>query len=122
MRHWTSIYPDEFDKLADLSADILISHEASGYHSHGFNLIDDLARSVGASVTVHGHQHDQLNSSDRWAPQGFKSHGVGLRGVTSIDMDGNATVIVPGELDKQRNYRQQYIDVCKDVPLEESTR
>ena len=122
MRHWSSIYPDEFDKLADLRADILISHEATGYHSHGFNLIDDLARSVGASVTVHGHHHDRLDSSDRWAQQGFKSYGVGLRGVTSIDMDGNATVVVPGELDEQRNYRQQYMDVFKDVPPEESTR
>ena len=82
MRHWSSIYPDEFDKLADLRADILISHEATGYHSHGFNLIDDLARSVGASVTVHGHHHDRLDSI----------------------------------------YRQQYMDVFKDVPPEESTR
>lgn len=121
LRHWTTVYPDEFDKVADLQADILVHHEASGYHSQGWHLLDDLARSVGASVTVHGHHHDRIDSSDRWAQQGFKSHGVGLRGVTSIDLDGNATVIVPGELDEQRNYRQRYMDVFKDVPPEEQT-
>ena len=120
LRHWTTVYQDEFDRVADLQADILVHHEAGGYHNQGWHLLDDLARSVGASVTVHGHHHDSLDSSDRWAQQGFKSHGVGLRGVTSIDVDGNATVIVPGELDKQRNFRQKYIDVLKDHPLQGS--
>lgn len=121
LRHWTSIYPDEFDSLADLRADILVTHEAPGYHSHGWPVLDDLARSVGASVSLHGHLHDRMDSSDRWVQQGFKSYGVGLRGITSIDMDGNATVIVPGELDEQRNYRQKYIDVFKNVPPKEPT-
>ena len=121
LRHWTSIYPEELDKLADLRADILVTHQAPGYHNHGFEILDDLARSIGAAVTVHGHEHDSLDSSDRWAQQGFKSYGAGLRSILSIDMDGNATVIVPGELDEQRNYRQKYIDVFKDVPPEEST-
>ena len=116
LRHWTSIYPDELDKLADLRADILVTHCGSGYHSHGFEVLDDLARSIGASVSLHGHEHDRLDSSDRWLQQGFKSYGVGLRGITSIDMDGNATVIVPGELDEQRDFRQKYIDVFKDLP------
>lgn len=121
LRHWSSIYPDEFDALADLRADILVSHEAPGYHSHGFALIDDLARSIGAVVAVHGHHHDSLDSSDRWVQQGFKTHGVGLRGVVSIDMEGNATVVLPGELDEQRNYRQQFMDVFKDMPSKDST-
>ena len=121
LRHLTTIYPDDLDKVADLRADILVTHCAFGYHNHGWAILDDLARSIGASVALHGHEHDNLDSSDRWLQQGFKSHGVGLRGLTSIDMDGNASVIVPGELDEQRNYRQKYIDVFKNLPPEEST-
>lgn len=115
-KHWSTIYPDELDHLADLRTDILIAHEAPGYHNNGFDILDDLARSMGAKVAVHGHQHDRLDSSDRWAKQRFKSFGVGLRGITAIDVNGNATVIVPGELDQQRDYRQKYLDDFKDVP------
>jgi hypothetical protein len=121
LRHWSTIYPDHLDKVADLRADILVTHQAPGYHNHGFQILDDLSRSIGACVTLHAHEHDSLDSSDRWVQQGFKSHAVGLRGITSIDMDRNATVIVPGELDEQRNYRQKYIDVFKNVPPEEPT-
>ena len=92
-----------------------MTHEAPGYHSNGFEILDDLAQSLGVTVAVHGHQHDRLDSTDRWAQQGFKSHGVGLRGITAIDAEGNATVIVPGELDVQRDYRQKFVDVFKDV-------
>ena len=42
------------------------------------------------------------------------------RGITSIDMDGSATVVVPGEFDEQRDYRQKCVDVFKDVPPEET--
>ncbi len=116
-RHWSTIYPDELNKLADQRADILVTHEAPGYHNYGFEILDDLARSLGAKVTVHGHQHDSLDSSDRWQQQGFKSFGVGLRGITAIDANGNAEVIVPGELDAQRDHRQKYLDVLKDDKL-----
>ncbi len=36
---------------------------------------------MGVRTTVHGHQHDCIDSSARWAEQGFESYGVGLRGV-----------------------------------------
>jgi hypothetical protein len=98
-----------------MRADILVTHEAPGYHANGFEILDTLAQSMGARVTVHGHQHDRLDSSDRWAQQGFKSFGVGLRGITSIDVEGNATIIMPGELDVQRGFRQKQIDGFKDV-------
>jgi hypothetical protein len=109
-RHWGSIYPDELDRLAELQADVLVTHEAPGYHRHGFSILDTLAQSMGAKVTVHGHQHDKLDSSSRWASQGFRSFGVGLRGIMAID-DKGATVIVPGELDTQRASRQQPMDI-----------
>jgi predicted phosphodiesterase len=120
-KHWSSIYPDELDQLADLRADVLITHEAPAYHRNGFEILDALAQSMGAKVAVHGHHHDRLDSSDRWSPQGFKSFGVGLRGITAIDRDGNATVVVAGELDEQRNHRQRYIDTWGDLDPEAST-
>ncbi|MBC7990777.1 MAG: metallophosphoesterase [Luteimonas sp.] len=110
-KHWSSIYPEELDRLANLRADVLITHEAPGYHRHGSEILDTLAQSMGVKVTVHAHHHDRLDSSGRWSRQGFKSHGVGLRGITAIDGEGNASVIVSGELDVQRNHRQRYIDL-----------
>jgi len=101
-KHWGTIYPDEVDRLAELRADVLVTHEAPGYHPHGFEIIDTLAQAMGVKVAVHGHQHDRLDSSARWDAQGFKSFGVGLRGITAMDVDGVATVIRPGELDDAR--------------------
>ena len=114
-KHWSTIYPDDLDRLANLRADVLISHEAPGCHPMGFAILDTLAQSMGVKVTVHGHHHDRLDSSPRWERQGFKSFSVGLRGITAIDGDGNATVIVAGELDEQRNHRQRYIDTWGDI-------
>jgi hypothetical protein len=39
---------------------------------------------MGVRMTVHGHQHDCIDSSARWAAQGFESYGVGLRGVMAL--------------------------------------
>jgi predicted phosphodiesterase len=105
-KHFGTIYPQEVDHLATLRADVLITHEAPGYHPNGFELLDGLAQNMGAKVVVHGHHHDRIDSSPRWAVQGFKSYGVGLRGITAIDAMGNAEVIVPGELDDARATRR----------------
>lgn len=105
-KHWGTIYPNEIDRLADLRADILITHEAGGYHANGFDILDTLAQSMGVKVTIHGHQHDALDSSARWAAQGFKSFGVGLRGVSLLDTsDWSWTIVRPGELDQARMKR-----------------
>jgi hypothetical protein len=84
-QHWSSIYPQEVEYLRGLRCDVLVLHEAPGYHRHGFELLDELAREMGAKLVVHGHHHDALDSSWRWEQQGFRSFGVGLRGVTWID-------------------------------------
>ena len=105
-KHWGTIYPDEVDRLAALRADVLVTHEAPGYHPHGFDILDSLAQSLGVTVTVHGHHHDRLDSSARWKTQRFKSFGVGLRGITAIDAVGNATIIRLGELDNAEAYRR----------------
>jgi predicted phosphodiesterase len=105
-KHWGTIYPAEVDSLADLQADVLVTHEAPGYHpTAGFDVLDALAQAMGVKVAVHGHQHDALDSSKHWQKQGFKTYGVGLRGITAIDAEGNASVIVPGELDSVRAAR-----------------
>jgi predicted phosphodiesterase len=104
-KHWGTIYPDVFDLLSDQEADVLVTHEAPGYHPHGFELLDTLAQAMGVRAVVHGHHHDALDSSARWLAQGFKSYGVGLRGVTALDRDGVATVIRPGDKDEERAHR-----------------
>ncbi|WP_255349688.1 hypothetical protein [Limnohabitans sp. 2KL-27] len=40
---------------------------------------------MGVRMTVHGHQHDNIDSSAHWDGQGFQSFGVGLRGVMAVD-------------------------------------
>ncbi len=40
---------------------------------------------MGVHMTVHGHQHDCIDSSAHWEAQGFKSYGVGMRGVMALD-------------------------------------
>ncbi|MFN2349619.1 MAG: metallophosphoesterase [Thioalkalivibrio sp.] len=81
LRHRTTIYPEDLDRLAGLEADVLICHEAPGCHPHGFGVIDSLARSMGARLIVHGHQH--VDYEDAIA-------GVRVRGVadaTAVLMD-----------------------------------
>lgn len=101
-RHWSSIYPSEVDQLSKQRCDVLVLHEAPGYHRHGFAALDDLARAMRAKVVVHGHHHDCIDSASRWAEQGFRTFGVGLRGITAIDASGSAVVLVEGELDAAR--------------------
>ena len=99
IKHQATVYAGDVARLSGKRADVLVTHEASGYHDFGFEVLSDLARSLRVGVAVHGHQHDRLDSSKSWAAQGFKSFGVGLRGITSIDVQGNATVVLAGEQD-----------------------
>lgn len=103
-KHWGTIYPEDFERLKRQRADILVTHEASGYHPYGFPVLDDLARALGVSLLAHGHLHDARwrfeDQSQAWRSQGFKSVGVGLRGITAINRDGELEVVVPGELDE----------------------
>ena len=105
-KHWGTIYPDEVEAMAHLQADVLVTHEAGGYHPLGFEEIDTLARRLRVKAHVHGHQHDALYRTQdltaRWARQSFRSFGVGLRGITATTVHGEATVIVAGEIDAER--------------------
>lgn len=53
-----AIYPDDFEHLSTLSADILVTHEAPSCHPFGFEVIDHLARAMKVARSFHGHQHD----------------------------------------------------------------
>lgn len=104
-KHYSSIFPSDYERLAGQSADILVSHEAPSAHPYGYLAIDELARSLGASRSFHGHHHDSLDYRDHIQKLGFIPHGVGLRGI--CDLAG--TPIRPGDLDERWSERQ--IDV-----------
>lgn len=103
LKHRSSIFHSDYLALASQRADILATHEAGASHPNGFEAIDELASAMGVASTFHGHQHDRLDYSPRWAQLGFKAFGVGLRGITNRE----GQVITPGELDERRKDRQR---------------
>lgn len=79
-----AIWREDYDKLSQQRADILVTHEAPGNHHYGFGLIDELARSMEASVIYHGHHHRNYRAE---IDGGIVVRGVGLAGIT--DEQGN---------------------------------
>ena len=60
-KHRSSIFPEDIQSFDGLKADILVSHEAPSAHPHGFQTIDELAQSLGATTIIHGHHHDPFH-------------------------------------------------------------
>lgn len=105
-KHRSTIFPDEYFQLVGQRANILITHEAPSCHPHGFEVIDDLARSLRVHTTFHGHQHDRLDYTNHRERMGFTAYGVGFCGIT--DQDGS--IICIGDFDEQNEQRyQQYL-------------
>lgn len=73
--HRDTIFPEDFDRLAAQSCDILVTHEAPSSHPHGFAAIDALAEACGARLIVHGHHHASYTAT---LPNGIKVRGLGL--------------------------------------------
>jgi predicted phosphodiesterase len=73
--HRDTIFPEDFDRLAAESFDILVTHEAPSSHPHGFRAIDALAGAAGARLIVHGHHH---LSYEAVLPNGIRVRGLGL--------------------------------------------
>jgi hypothetical protein len=73
--HRDTIFPEDFDRLAALACDILVSHEAPSCHPHGFAVIDAVAEACGARLIVHGHHH---RSYEAVLPNGIRVRGLGL--------------------------------------------
>jgi hypothetical protein len=82
--HRDTIFPEDFDRLAALSCDILVSHEAPSSHAHGYAVIDALAEACGASLIVHGHHHQSYTAT---LPNGITVRGLGLSEPWLLDLE-----------------------------------
>lgn len=58
-----AIVPEVYNRLTTMKADILVTHEAFSCHHHGWQVLDELARSMGVVRAFHGHTHDDLSES-----------------------------------------------------------
>ena len=79
LRHRSSIFPDVSERLARQRADVPVSHEALGGHSHGWPVLDALATSLGVQVAAHGHLHqniDYVAEGRLPRPYGYQAYGV----------------------------------------------
>ena len=68
-----AIWPEDVEALASQRADVLITHEAPSSHRSGAAILDDLARSMGARLIVHGHHHIGYRAA---AADGLQVQGV----------------------------------------------
>ena len=46
-KHWSTIFPEDIDRLLELEADILVCHEAPSSHEYGFEVVDEIAEAMG---------------------------------------------------------------------------
>lgn len=83
LKHRSSIFPEDIEDLADLEADILVTHEAPSCHRHGFEDIDLIAECMGASLIVHGHHHEDYHET---LGSGIEVIGTGKAGLISIPL------------------------------------
>lgn len=82
-KHCSTIFPDVVRSLAAQRADILLTHEAPGYHRHGFDELTRLAQAMGVRMAVHAHHHENLDHGNE--PHGFEAYGVGFCDVAMLD-------------------------------------
>ncbi|WP_152486002.1 metallophosphoesterase family protein [Methylohalobius crimeensis] len=87
LKHRASIFPNDFERLHRLRADVLVTHEAPTSHRHGFLAIDELAREMGVKKIFHRHHHQDYNAK---IDGGIEVRGVGLANV--VDLDGRQMV------------------------------
>ena len=90
LRHRSTIFPSTFDQVAQLSTDILVTHEAPSPNEMGFPALEWLAQKMKARYAFHGHLHQTIDYGDRG---GVRARGVGCRAI--IDLNGR--VISPGD-------------------------
>lgn len=108
LKHHSSIFHVDYERLADQKADLLLTHEAPSCHPHGFAQIDLLAKIMGATV-FHGHHHDALDYSRQFDALGCRAYGVGFCGIASFDpVTKLVETVAPGDFDEHRRYRQAH--------------
>ena len=79
LRHRSTIFPDEFMRLAKQRADILVTHEGLGGAMYGQPILNTLAKAMGVSLVVHGHLHkdiDYLSERRIAVDSPFSAYGV----------------------------------------------
>lgn len=101
LRHQSTIFVETVRALERQRADILVTHEAPSCHPMGFAALDEVARKLRVTRLFHGHHHDCLDYGPFVDAMGFRTIGVGLRGIT----DEEGRKVVEGELDAARAYR-----------------
>lgn len=85
-KHRSTIFPDEYLGLVSERAEILVTHEAPSAHPHGFDAIDELARTMRIEKVFHGHHHDFIDYNNHLPTDKFQAYGVALCGV--VDQNG----------------------------------
>lgn len=77
----STIYPEDVDKLANMRADVLVSHEAPSCHRYGFAEIDLVAQMMGVKTIIHGHHHESYEAT---LPCGIKVIGLDKAEVVTL--------------------------------------
>ena len=62
LKHKSAIFYDDIEKLKQLKADIIVTHEAPSCHKYGFKVLDELAEAMGVKKIIHGHHHQHYKS------------------------------------------------------------
>ncbi len=75
LRDRATIFQEDFDRVASMRLDVLVTHEAPSCHRYGWKAIDRLAAACRAKLIVHGHQHETY---DAYLPGGIQVRGLGL--------------------------------------------
>ena len=90
-----AIYPEDFDRLVRLRADVLVTHEAPGSHPMGFVALDALATSMRVKRSFHGHHHDDMTDEYRKSKgtRGYDCIGVNYCSIRN----GLGELILQGE-------------------------
>ncbi len=83
LKYQSAIWPEEWAKLKNLKADILVTHEAPRSHKHGFIVIDQLAEAMEVKQVFHGHLHEHYCATIR---KGIKV--VGVKNACVVDLMG----------------------------------
>lgn len=84
LKYQCAIWHDEFHSLAQLKADILVSHEAPGSHRYGFHAISELAAEMGVKQIFHGHLHENYSKTVKHNIQ-----VIGVANAAVADLAGN---------------------------------
>ena len=78
-----AIFPEDYDALSELEADVLVTHEAPTSHRYGFSEIDTLAEVMGVKAIIHGHHHEAYEGE---IDGGIKVFGTGKADTLRLDL------------------------------------